>query len=203
MRFKIVKVEFICTDFLFNFFSLLFVKLVLRFFYQGDDITHTQDTLCHTLRIEYIQGIQLLTHAHKLNRLIYRVFDRQGSTTAGIAIQFGQYNTCKVQAIIEGFCRIYRILTGHRIYYEQDLRWVYRIFDVSHLGHHHLIYGQTAGSIDDHYLVTILFCFSNRSQCNAYRIFIFRIAVHGYIDLLSQYMQLVDRRRAINISCYQ
>jgi hypothetical protein len=60
-------------------FRLLFVKLRLGFFYQGGDITHAQDTLCHPLGIKHIQGIHLFAAADKLDGFINRVFDGKGA----------------------------------------------------------------------------------------------------------------------------
>src|SRR5690606_186144 len=118
LGFEVVKVKFILAYLFLKFGSFLFVKLLLRTFYKGNHVTHPQYSGRHTIGMEYIKGIHLLACTDKFDRLVDHRFDGEGSTTAGVTIQLSQYNSRKVESVIESLSGIHSVLTGHRIYDE-------------------------------------------------------------------------------------
>ena len=110
---EIVEIKLVLLYFFLQTLCFFFIVLLLCFLYQRNDVTHAKDTVCHTLGMELVDSFQLLTSTYKLNRLVHHRTDRQSCTTTSVTIQFGQYNARKVQTVIELFCRINSILTGH------------------------------------------------------------------------------------------
>src|SRR5690606_33739180 len=76
-----------------SFFGFFFVDLALKFFDQRKDVTHTQNTLCDTFRMEWLQGIKLFAHTQEFDWLTGNGTHRQCRTTACITIGFGQDHT--------------------------------------------------------------------------------------------------------------
>ena len=132
---------------------------------------HTEDTVCHTCRVELVDSIQLFTCTHKLNRFVDYRTDRKSRTTTGVTIQFGQYHTVEVQTFVKFFGCIDGILSCHGVYHEQNFVRIDRFFDSGDLVHHLFVYGQTSGCIDDYEVISFGFGFLNGVLCNLYRIF--------------------------------
>ena len=110
---EIIKVELILGNLLLKTLCLFLVILLLRTLYQRHDITHAENTVCHTCRMELVDSIQLFAGTHKLDRLVYHGTDRKSSTATGVTIQLGQHDAVKVQTFIKLTSCIHRILTGH------------------------------------------------------------------------------------------
>ena len=110
---KVIEVELVFGNLFLKALCLFLVILLLRTFYQRHDITHTENTVCHTCRMELVDSIQLFAGTHKLDRLIHNGTNRKSGTATGITIQLGQHNTVKVQTFIKFTGCVHRILTGH------------------------------------------------------------------------------------------
>src|SRR5690606_34454830 len=65
---EIVEVELIFSDLFLKFRSFFLIKLLLRPFYQGNNVSHTKNTGSHPVWVENIQGIHFLAGTYKLNR---------------------------------------------------------------------------------------------------------------------------------------
>ncbi len=109
----------------------------------------------------------------------------------------------KIQPVIECFCGIYRVLTGHRVNHKQYLVRVNGRFNISYFGHHHFIDGRPhAVSMITIFLFKLLACLIALLAISTAFLF-FRFAVYINLDLLSKNLQLLNRRGAINIRRYQ
>ena len=105
--------------------------------------------------------------------------------------------------LLELFCSVHRILTGHRVYHEECLGGVYSLFDGANLLHHRLVDGQTAGGIDDYKVVVVLFRLFDGVQCNLHGVFRLGLAVYGNANLLAKHLQLVDSCGTVYVAGYE
>ena len=200
---EIIEIKLVFLNFLLEAFRFFFIILFLCTFYQRYDITHTQDTVSHTSRVELIYGIQFLTGTHEHNRLVYYRTDRQGRTTTCITIQLGQYDTGEIQTFIKFTSCIYRILSGHGIYHKQCSIRIDSFLDGFNLVHHLLVYCQTTSRIDNYQVIPFCFRFLNGIQGNLYRIFTVQFAIYRNFYLLAEHFQLLNCSRTIHVTRYQ
>src|SRR5690606_11609101 len=93
---KVIKTKLILGNFLMEFPSFLFIVLLLSSLYKRHNIPHSQNTISHTSRIEYIYCVHFLPSTDKFDRLVYHRFNRQRRPTSSISIEFGKNNTIEV-----------------------------------------------------------------------------------------------------------
>ena len=183
--------------------SFFLVKLFLSTFHEGDDITHAEDTVGHTFRIEHVECVHLLTDTDKLDRLLHHGADGQGSTTAGVAVQLGKHHTIEVEAIVEGLSGIHGILTRHGIDHKQGLMRMHGFFNLGNLVHHLLVNSQTASGIDDDYALVLGLGVLDGMLCNLHGILVAVFAINLHFHLLAQDLQLVNSSRTIHVTSHQ
>ena len=154
--------------------------------------------------MEDIQSIHLFARSDELDRFVDHRSDRKSGTTASITIQLSQYHTVKIEAFVEFFRRINCILSGHGINHKQGFIRLDSTLDRSDLFHHLLIDCQTAGSIDNHDIITFRTCFADRVHRDLHRILVFQFHIDRHSDLFTDYAQLLDSGRTIHVtSCQQ
>ena len=66
---KIIEAERPLCHFLLELFRLFDFELLLRFFYEGDNITHAEDSACHSVRVEFFDFVKLFADADELDGL--------------------------------------------------------------------------------------------------------------------------------------
>ena len=66
---EVVEIELVFCDALREALSLLGVVLLLHTVNEGDDITHAEDTVCHTCGAEGVDSLEFLAGTHKFDRL--------------------------------------------------------------------------------------------------------------------------------------
>src|SRR5574344_242588 len=115
---KVVEVELVLGNLFGEFPGFFLVELLLGFFHQRDDVTHAEDTVSHASGIKGVDSLRLFTRTNKLDGLVDHRPDRQGSTTTGITIEFGQHHAVEIEAVVEFLGGIDSILTGHGIDHE-------------------------------------------------------------------------------------
>ena len=93
---EVIEVKLILGDTLLETLSFTLVIELLCTLDEGDDITHAEDTVSHTLGVEDIQSVHLLAHPDELNRLVDDGTDREGSPTTGIPIELGEDDPIEV-----------------------------------------------------------------------------------------------------------
>ena len=77
------------------------------------------------------------------------------------------------------------------------------LLQTADLVHHLLINSQSAGSIDDDYVVALGFSLLYGMVGNLVDIFVVRLAIHWNADTLTDDFQLVDGGRAIDVARYE
>ena len=197
---EVVKIKLVLGYLLLQLHGLFSIKLLLCFLHQRNNIPHTQDTVCHTLGMEYIQGFQFLARSDKLDRFVYNRTNRQSGTTASITVQFRQYNPVKIQAVIKLLRCVHGILSGHGIHHEKGFFRFNRFFDCRNLVHHLLVDSKTSGSIDDNHVFSGSSSFFHGVLGNLHGIVISHFAVYRHPNLLSQHFQLLDSSRTVHVA---
>ncbi len=200
LRVKILEVELVLANLLVEALSFFLIKHLLGFLYQRNHIAHAEDTAGHTVGIEGINSFHLFACTYKLNRFFYYGTNRERRPTARIAVQLGKHHARKVQAVVEGLGGIDGILSRHGIYYKEDFLRIKGFFYSRNLLHHFLIYSQASGSIHNHNLFVGSFGMLQCILGNLHRIFIVGFGIYFHADLLAQYFELLDGRRAIHVA---
>ena len=100
--------------------------------------------------MKHLQRVHLFARTDEFQRFVDHRTDRNRRAAAGIAVEFGKHYAVEIEPVIELPGGIHRILTGHRIDYEQDFARRNGLFDRSDLLHHLLVDRQTPRRIDDY-----------------------------------------------------
>ena len=153
--------------------------------------------------MEHIDGLHLLTRTYELNRLRHDGTNREGSTTTGITIEFGQYHTIEIQTIIELLSGIHGILTSHGIHHEERLIGIDCLLQRLNLIHHLLIDGQTTSGIHDHHIVGLGFRLLNGVVGNLHHILILWLGIDRNTYTLTHHLQLFDSSRTIDVTGHE
>ena len=64
---EILEGELVLGKFLLQLACLFLVKLLLSLLYEGDHVTHSENTVCDTLRVELVDSLHLLARADKFD----------------------------------------------------------------------------------------------------------------------------------------
>ena len=70
---------------------------------------------------------QLFADAGKLDGLACDGTNRERGAAACVAIELGEDHACERDGLMEAFCDVDRVLTGHGVHDEQDFRGVDRV----------------------------------------------------------------------------
>ena len=186
MPHEVVEVELVLRDLLGNTPCFLFVILLLRALNERNDVTHTENTIRHTGRVKDVKRLHFLACSDELDRFIDYRTDRERRTTTCIAVEFGQYDAVKVNAVIELLGGVDCILTGHGIDHEEGLGGLNSLFDRCYLLHHLLIHGKTSGGIDDHHVVAELAGFGDGVLRFLHRVRFVLSGINFGVDLLTE-----------------
>ena len=83
---EVAEVELVLANLLLQSSCLLFVVLFLGTFHEADDVTHSEDAVCHASGVEGVDGFHLLACSDELDGLVHNRTNGEGSTTAGVAV---------------------------------------------------------------------------------------------------------------------
>ena len=203
LRHEIVEVELVLGDFLLQAACFFLVVLFLSLFHERHDVSHAQDTVGHTRRMELVDGFHFLSRADEFDGLVHYRTDRQGRPAPGVAVQFGEHHAVEVQTVVEFLGCVHGILSGHGIYHEERLVGVDTVLDGGDFLHHLFVHRQASGRIDDDHVVTFGLGFFHSVLCNLHGILVVRFAIYGDADLFAQHFQLFDGRRTIDVASRQ
>ena len=153
--------------------------------------------------MEDVDSFHLLTRTDEFDRLRDHGTDREGGTTAGIAIELCEHHAIEIEAVIELLSGVDRILTGHGVDDKQCLIGMDMLFERRDLIHHLLIDSQTAGGIDNDDIVTFGFGLSDSMVGNLIDVFVLGLTVHRHADTVAHDLQLVDGSRTIDITSHE
>ena len=149
--------------------------------------------------MEQLQILELLARTGELDGSAGDSLDRQRRAAAGIAVELRQDDAGDVQKLVEGFRDVDRVLTGHRVDGQKDLVGVNLRLDVLQLLHELFIDMQTAGGIEDHDIVAVVFRVANRFLRDPDGVFGAHLK-DRYLRLRADDLQLFDRRGTIDVA---
>ena len=192
--------ELVFGQFLLELAGLFLVKLLLGLFYQGNHVSHAQDTVCNALRVEHIQGLQLFSGAHELDGLAHHGLDGKGRTAAGVAVHLGKHHAVKVQPLVEGLGRLHGILARHGIHHKERLRGLDGPVQGRYLVHQLLVHGQAAGGIHNHHAEAFGLGLGDGALGNFHRVFLSFDGENRYVDAFSQQLELLDGGRTESVA---
>ena len=132
---KIFKGKLIFSKLSLQFNSLFFVHHGLSLLNHRQDIAHSQNPGCHSIRMEHFKIIKFFTNTDEFYRLIDDRLDGNCSSTSGISVHFGQNHAANIQRIIKGGGDVHCILTGHCISHKQNIRWLHPVPNTDKLLH--------------------------------------------------------------------
>ena len=197
---EILKGELVLGEFLLEFTCLLLIELLLGLLHEGNHVTHSENTVCHTLRVEGIQSLHLLTRADELYRFTGDGTYGKGCTTSCVTVQFCEYNSVKIKPFIENLGCGYGILSGHGIRNEEDFVRIYGFLESRDFIHQFLVHCQTSCRVYDYHRTALGLClgYGPASYCN--RIFHIILSINRNPHLLAQHFQLADCRRTESVT---
>src|SRR6478609_5747102 len=103
--------------------------------------------------MEDIEVLELLAVGREHDRLTGDVAHGQRRTAARVSVELGEYDTGEADSVPEGLRGVYRVLSDHRVYDEQDLLRLDGVPDRRGLVHHLGVDAEAPGGVDDHHVV--------------------------------------------------
>ena len=198
---EIVKIETLAgLELMSQFLRLVDIDIAVRLFDQRQYITHAKDACRQTLGVKRFQAGELLRHADKFDRPTGNLTHRQGRTSPGIAVEFGQNHAGQGQGFSKDFRHIDRILTLHRIHHEQGFNRLESRMQTTDFLHHRVINSQTASGVHDQHIVVVLARVIQRGESDVFRRLVGRGRKHVDAGLARQRRQLLDGRRTIDVA---
>ena len=125
------------------------VERLLGLLDQGEHVAHVEDARRHPVGVEDLEVLHALAGAGEHDRAAGDRGDRQGRTTAGVAVELGEHDAGDVDALLEGVGGLDGGLADHRVDDEQHLVGLDRGADVGGLLHEVGVDGEAAGGVDD------------------------------------------------------
>ena len=183
--------------------GLFLVEDLLGLFDKGKHIAHIQDPAGHPIGVEHLEIVQALSGGGEQNGTPCNACHGECRTTAGVAIELGDHDSCEIRSLGERLSCADRILAGHRVNGEQHLVRVCRPSDVRDLLHQLLIDAQTPRGVDDDHIVLLARGegdgVAGHRHGVAHPITRFR-RIHGNVGAFSDGLQLVDGVRTLQVS---
>jgi hypothetical protein len=84
----------------------------LDFFDEAENVTHSEDSLCHPVGIEHLEGVDLFSHPGKSYRDAGGLADGKDGSSACVAIEFCEDGSGDFYFGVEGFGDIDGFLAG-------------------------------------------------------------------------------------------
>ena len=178
---------------------------------EGDDVAHAQDAPGHSLGVELVEGIELLAHAHELDRLARDVLDRERGATARVAVELGEDDPVDVELVVEGLGRGDRVLPRHGVADEVDVLRLATTPDIAKLLHEVFVDMEATGGVEDDDVATGLDRVLDPVLANVGRAvlaleelgnalaFLLFFAVNGDLECIPEDLQLIDGGRALEV----
>ena len=89
---------------------------------QAQHVAHAEDPLRHAVGVEALELVELLARAREQDRLAGDRLDRQRRAAARVAVELGHHHAVELHGLGELLRDVDRVLAGHRVDDEQDLR---------------------------------------------------------------------------------
>ena len=136
--------------------GLALVDLLLGFLDQAEDVAHAEDARGHPVRMEALEGVELLPGRGEEDRLAGHRLDRERRAAAGVAVELGHQDAVELGRLGEGLGDADRVLAGHRVDDEQHVVRLDPLADPGQLGHQLLVDVEAAGGVDDQRVAALL-----------------------------------------------
>ena len=182
---------------------LLRVHIHLSLFNKRKNISHTENSACHSVRIKLLQIREFFSNTYIEYRLTCNGTYGKSRTASGVTVKLCKYYSGDIKLCIESLGYIYGILTCHGIHYQDDVINIYIVLNLNKLVHHIFIYMQTSCSINEYNIVAILFGILYGLFCNLYRLMIRSHLKDRHIHLLTVSFQLLYSGRPVDITTYK
>ena len=196
----IVEGEFAAGHLLFEALRLLDVDSLLRFFDKRDDVAHSENPACDSLRMERLEILSLLARADKKNRLVRYRLERKRRTAPRVGIEFREDYASKPELLVKAFRDVDGILAGHRVRDENRLDRGNSLLHIDELSHHRLVNLEASGRIDNHRVVSVLLRERKSALRHLHGIFLAVLKVHGNVYLLAELAELLHGCRANEVA---
>ena len=170
-------------------------------FDQREHVAHAQDSACHAVWVELLEGVHLFAGCRKCNWFANYFFHRQRRATARIAIKFRQDHCADRQRFVKCFRNRHCVLPRHCIYNEERVVGLHRGRDVADLLHHFGVDSQAARGVHNQHVAANAFCFCQASGRGCDRVA--RCGKHGNIDLRAKHFQLLYCSGALQVGANQ
>ena len=146
---QIVHVELVAAHPALKPRRLFDVDLFLRPFDEGLHVAHAEDARGHAVGVVVLQRRRAFAGTDELDRKAGGRFHRQRRAASRVAVHFGQYQTGEAYAVVELRAGAHRVLSGHRIDYQESLRGLDPVPHLGELVHHPLIEVKPARGVED------------------------------------------------------
>ena len=197
---EVLEIEALAfLDLLGELFGLALVDGTLGFLDQRQHVAHAEDARGHTIRMEGLEGIDLLADTHELDRTTGDVTHRQGGTATGITVGLGQHYPGQWQGIGEGAGGVGRILAGHGVDHKQRFGGLDGLMQPLDLLHHRFVDGQATCGIDQYHVMELDLGVFQRRRGDVHRGLIRARREEVDLDLLGQGLELVDGGGAVDV----
>ena len=128
------------------------------------------------------------------------MFDRQDGSAPSVTIELGHDHAIEFQRFVEGPGAVDGILSRHAIHHEVDLVRANLAVNLFELLHQRFVDGQSTGRIEDDHLSALAAGLIERVFTDLDGVLRAFVGVNGHAQLLTKDVQLVDRRRALQVS---
>ena len=200
---EIVVIKFCLAQFLAHFLGLLLIDFRRSLLNQAHDIAHAQNPGGHPVRIELFQIRQFFTHTYIQNRLARYGANGKSRASAGISVQLCQDDSIDSNFIVKGLGHVNRILTGHGVYNQYGLIYVYLLLNFHQLIHHCFVNMKPAGRIQNHQILSVLCRVLHCGLGDIRRLVLVSHGEHRDSHLLAVDLQLFDGCGPVNVTCNQ
>ena len=142
----------------------------------------------------------MLTDTDEANRHASHMLHRQQRTAARVTIKLRHHDAVEFQCFMESTRTSNRVLSRHTVDHKEHMVRAHVAVDRFQLLHQLFVDCQSAGGVQNYNLTAVSFRFRNGIAANFNRIFVFAIRVNFDADLFTDHVQLIDRRRTLQVS---
>src|SRR5207253_2884257 len=144
------------------------------------------------------QLVELLAYRDELDRTSGHVLDGERRATARVTVELRHHEAVELDALLEGAGHLDCLLPGHRIEDEQDVERLDDVANANELVHQLLVDVKASRRVDDHHVAAVRLRSLQTCARSLHRVL--RLdAIDRDLDLLAELLELVDRRRALQI----
>ena len=129
MVLEILERKLAFAQLFFQLDRLLFIHHRLGLFNERQHVAHAKDGRGHAVWVKRFQLFELFTDTDELDRFIGDGLYGQCRPTTGITVHLGEDDAADIECFVKRFGNVDRILAGHGVGYQQDVRRCHRLLD--------------------------------------------------------------------------